>query len=197
MVGNTLKYRGLLEGQTISNYHLWLLHELELCASADEFDTLKDAPTEWIEACYPYIGEYGGNIQYVLALMKDWSNISDERVNLFQGRVSTNLFGVVLTPKHMKMLERLNRVRAEMGYKYLTEEVTHHKLHHDSVFMLYTDYVIAALQALTVRDAIKRPELYFGQKDYDELTEFVRKNWGKIHPDDVDIYNPIPVRKKI
>lgn len=197
-------YRGLEDGQTISNYHNFMLKQLKIVLDTEEFELVSGAPLEWLEEMYPHVVRYGGNVLYIEKLYKEWSTFPAIRVRLFAEAVSEahpvykGISDVIEDSIYFEKPDeilakskfRAEKAREEETFRYLSEELNYN-INRNIQHFLYSEWVAAGLLALQMRETAinnRSKKTGFAMADYDLMTGFIRKYWGKIHPDDEDIY---------
>lgn len=163
-----------------------VLADLRPVLTEEEYSVVAEAPLEWIASLYPEFRQYGPNVRGMEAIlislshpptMLDWQDYEEE--NAPRNRDYTTDFMICMDNLMSAIHHTQRGSTEELGRRY---QFPGH-LFDDSLLDL-------TLSALMVRDiALDEGFTEFTMDDYLFLTEDYRHFFGKIHPDDADVYH--------
>ncbi len=159
-----------------------LIRDLRCALSFENFEAVKDAPSEWLREMFPEVVAYGGSVYHVKYVIDAW------KVKYYNlEKVSPSSFYQRRTREILRPIkERLNGFRGETMYRPAVELIQLNGLaakDSPKEFNMMLLRFIEAVEALQMRHRIAMTSR-FGMNDYNILTEELLHGFGMIHRDD-------------
>ncbi len=162
-------------------------NDLRFALDEESFLAFVDAPEEWLMECHPNILKYGGSYEHVRRVL---DNLQDDlktiRRSLFDKAALEREHQRQYDPMLMSVYssdEISQRNAAAVRLSNFQISFPYPVIRSDRFSWTRLPEVSKGLLALQYRHLITA-ESDFTLSDYNALTEFIRTNWGQIHPDD-------------
>ncbi len=173
---------------TVSN-ELRFREDLRYALDEETFESVADAPLEWLMECYPNILKYGGSYEHVKRVLDSWRDNSDLLAQSFTKAIYQDHI------RQGSFVSRFLYPPAEMIEWEVATQRASDLRHSVSYFIIDISWLewkrlpdisqgLLALQNRHFATYEVNGASDFTMADYNRLTKFIRENWGQIHPDD-------------
>ncbi len=151
------------------------LVELLYALDEENFADIVDAPSEWLMECYSDILNYGGSYLHIKRVLELWSDEADPRTQAFTE--------VALVQDKLEIKDSPEELLAFKNFAMLCRNIYYSYINTSIFPWGFLSEPAKGIMALQYRHMISDVS-EFTMTDYNVMTEFIRANWGPIHPDD-------------